>query len=401
MSVSVDTSPFEEVLEAFSQGKMVIIVDDQARENEGDIAVATEFLNESQLSFMMNEARGLICCVLGEKDTTRLSLGPQVRNNNSPFLTPFTVSVDAAEVQGQGASVSGRLQTMKQLINPESEASDFVSPGSVFPLRANSSGVLARKGQTEGAYDLARICKLPPSGVICEILNPDGSLAKGQQLLDFAKKHSLPITSIEDIAKYRVRHEILLRKVGEGKRVLEFGEAQVAIFHDDSDNKEHIALTVGEIDTGAPVLVRVHSECLTGDVFASRRCDCGPQLHDALQKMQASGGGILLYLRQEGRGIGLGNKLRAYALQDQGLDTVEANVHLGFEPDERDFAVAAKMLQSLGVSKVKLLTNNPAKLASLTDFDIEITERVPLTIPPDEFSKHYLETKKEKMGHLL
>ncbi|MBN8548630.1 MAG: GTP cyclohydrolase II [Deltaproteobacteria bacterium] len=396
--------PFAEVLADFRAGKPVIIVDDANRENEGDITIATEAITPELMSFMLQHARGLICVSISVEIAERLNLPLQVLNNNSPFNTPFTVSVDHRSVAQSGVTAASRALTMKKLLDPASRAEDFVSPGHVFPLIANPAGVIGRQGQTEGSYDLARIAGFQPSGVICEILQPDGTMSRGSQLNEFAERFALKTTSVEEIIKYRVREEVLIRAVAEELSVTDFGPCTTYVFQDDVDRKEHLVLAFGKeklLENPDGALVRIHSECLTGDVFGSRRCDCGEQLHRSLRLIVERGCGLVLYLRQEGRGIGLGNKLRAYALQDQGHDTVEANLQLGFPADLRDFVVAAKILDHFKISKVRLLTNNPEKLSSLEQFGITIEERIPLIASPDQYSKSYIDTKREKLGHLL
>ncbi|MCB9029950.1 MAG: GTP cyclohydrolase II [Deltaproteobacteria bacterium] len=398
---NVKLSPIAEVIEDYRQGKMVIIVDDADRENEGDVCLATEHVTPEALSFMIEHSRGLICVSISRELAEKLNLPPQSDNNNSRFGTPFTLSVDHKDVCFKGITASSRSFTMQRLMDLDCKEGDFVSPGHVYPLVANPAGVLARRGQTEGSYDLARLAGLKSSGVICEILNPDGTMARGAQINDFAEKHSLKITSIEEIVRYRIEEEILIEKVTSSQKVTDYGTFEVSVYRDHVENKEHIALAYGDLSAGVPPLVRVHSECLTGDVFGSRRCDCGPQLDQALQQIVEHGVGIILYLRQEGRGIGLSNKLKAYELQDKGRDTVEANIELGFEADLRDFAVAAKILHSLNVGSIRLLTNNPRKLERLVELGVEVLERLPVFVEPDECSKHYLQTKKEKLGHFL
>jgi len=402
--VSFTIAPFEEVVKRFRAGEMVIIVDDADRENEGDITIATECITPEQVSFMMREARGLICVTISPELAEKLHLPLQVINNNSPFNTPFAVSVDHRSVGAFGVTAAARATTMRKIIEPGATMEDFVSPGHVFPLVANPAGVIGRQGQTEGSYDLARIAGLAPSGIICEILNPDGTMARGERLEEFARKHDLLITSIEEIMRYRVNEEVLVRAVSKRELETDYGVFTTHVFQDDVDGKEHLALVRGDLaqwnDTNVP-LVRIHSECLTGDVFGSRRCDCGAQLDHAMRRIVEEEAGIILYLRQEGRGIGLANKLRAYELQDRGRDTVDANLELGFEADSRDFAVAAKILAGFGLKKIRLLTNNPQKFKQLSTFGIEITERIPVVVPEDEYSKGYLETKRRKMGHWL
>lgn len=396
---SLEFDPINEVLADFRAGKMVIIVDAVDRENEGDLAVASDLVTASQIAFMMKYARGLICASISKDIAARLDLKPQVEHNNSPFQTPFAISLDSRHASS-GVSASGRNQTIHKMMDGESSPDDFVSPGHIFPLIANEAGVLARQGQTEGSYDLARLSGLGAGAVICEILNPDGSMARSKELSQFAKTHNLKTTSIEEIIKYRLAQEVLVRVVAKQDLSTNWGEFETIVFENEVDGKEHLALVIGDPSKSTP-LVRVHSECLTGDVFGSRRCDCGSQLDLSLKRIDDAGCGILLYLRQEGRGIGLGNKIRAYQLQDQGRDTVEANLELGFAPDERDFSVAAQMLISMGVRKVSVLTNNPEKLRSLDRAGISIVDRVPLIGPFDELCKDYLSVKREKMGHLL
>ena len=402
--MSFSIAPFDEVVKRFRAGQMVIIVDDADRENEGDIAVATECVTPEIVNFMMQEARGLICVTIAPELAEKLHLPLQVINNNSPFNTPFAVSVDHRSVGSEGISASARALTMRKIIEPGASMDDFVSPGHIFPLVANPAGVIGRQGQTEGSYDLARIAGLTPSGIICEILNPDGTMARGELLQAFADKHGLLITSIEEIMRYRVNEEVLVREVSQRLLETDYGAFTTFVFQDDVDGKEHLALVRGDISRFDPVkgpLVRIHSECLTGDVFGSRRCDCGAQLDEAMKRIVSEDAGIVLYLRQEGRGIGLANKLRAYELQDRGRDTVDANLELGFEADSRDFAVAAKILAHVGLKKIRLLTNNPQKFKQLSTLGIEITERAPVVVPDDEYSRSYLETKRRKMGHWL
>jgi 3,4-dihydroxy 2-butanone 4-phosphate synthase/GTP cyclohydrolase II len=403
-STILEEAPFEQILAAVAGGRPVIVLDDLDRENEGDVIVAAEFATPETFSFMMREARGLICLSITNEHARRLDLPYQVSTNNSPFQTPFAVSIDHLSVAGKGVTASSRSTTVLKLLEEEAVRDDFVVPGHVFPLIANDAGVLGREGHTEGALDLARLAGLKPAGLLCEVLNPDGSMARSQDLVDFAARHDLLVTSIKSIVAYRNRHETSVRLRSVQDIATEYGDFVLHIFADDAGNKEHFALVRGNLDALpasyiAPV--RVHSECLTGDVFGSRRCDCGPQLDGAMRTIEKEGTGILLYLRQEGRGIGLENKLRAYALQDQGRDTVEANLELGFQADERDFAVAAHMLKALRVSKIRLITNNPNKQRSLEDHGIQVSERIPMVVPSDPCNQEYLATKKEKLGHLL
>ena len=397
----VKISPFEDVLSDIRAGKMVIIVDDKNRENEGDIVVASDCLTAEHVNFMMREARGLICISLAQSVAERLELPLQAINNGSQFGTPFTVNVDHCSVAERGVSASARALTIKALVDPQAQPTDFVTPGHVFPLVAHPAGVLGRKGQTEGSFDLARLAGFSSSGVICEILAEDGTMARGEVLNAFAEKHNLAVTSVAEIASYRLAREVRVRLIRQSEEETDFGRFHVSVFKDDADGKEHLALSLGNISASCAVpLVRVHSECLTGDVFGSQRCDCGAQLSDALQQITKHGCGVLLYLRQEGRGIGLTNKLRAYGLQDSGLDTVEANVHLGFAPDQRDFVMAARMLEALGLKQIRLITNNPEKITVLERSGMIILERIKSSVRVSSDAATYLEVKRAKLGHL-
>lgn len=400
---SLQIDPIEQVVEAYRRGEMVIIADDVDRENEGDIAVATSALTAEKLMFMGEKARGLVCVSISPETAERLDLPFQVLNNNSPFHTPFTLSIDLRQVIPEGVTARSRCMTMQALLDPSAAAEDFVSPGHVFPLIANPAGVFGRRGQTEASYDLARICDLPHSGVICEILNPDGTMARGAALNRFAHEHGLLVTTVAEIVKYRIQRDTLARRTASSLMMTDYGECQATVYEDEVEMKEHLLVVYGDLAKagGEGVLVRIHSECLTGDVFGSRRCDCGPQLESALENIRKEGVGIILYLRQEGRGIGLLNKLRAYELQDGGADTVEANLKLGFEADRREFAVAANILLSIGVNRVRLMTNNPRKIDTMTRFGLEVVERVAMITPDDEFSQSYLATKRSKLGHLV
>jgi 3,4-dihydroxy 2-butanone 4-phosphate synthase / GTP cyclohydrolase II len=401
--VELELSPIDEVIVAFRNGAMVIMVDDADRENEGDLVMATEKLTPEAVSFMMSHGRGLICVSINADCAKALNLPLQVLNNNSLFQTPFAISVDAVSVGQYGVTASARCETMRAMVAIGAEAPDFVSPGHVFPLIAHASGTIGRQGQTEGSYDLARIAGLEPSGVICEILSPDGTMMRGAELAAYAKEHNLLVTSVEEVMRYRIQKEVLVRCTAQSVQTTEYGECRVLVFQDEVEDKEHLMLLFGDDRQirNRDVLVRVHSECLTGDVFGSRRCDCGPQLDEAMRLIASEGAGVLIYLRQEGRGIGLLNKLKAYSLQDEGLDTVEANLHLGFPADKRDFLVAAKMLRSQGINSIRLATNNPEKVQALTDCGIGVVERLPVVAPHDEHSASYLETKRNKFGHWL
>ncbi|RIL11462.1 MAG: bifunctional 3,4-dihydroxy-2-butanone-4-phosphate synthase/GTP cyclohydrolase II [Proteobacteria bacterium] len=397
-------SPFSEVLEDFRAGKMVVMVDHHERENEGDLIIATEKVSAQDINFMMREGRGLICVSISAELAEALNLPLQTLSNNSAYQTPFAVSIDHREAAGRGVTAEGRAFTMRRMLQSGASASEFVSPGYVFPLIASPLGVLGRKGQTEGSYDLARLAGFKSSGVLCEILNPDGSMARGRELQSFADRNELKITSVDEVARYRVKNEIFVREVAAANLETDFGLFQTRVFADDADSKEHLVLQYGTMERlkneGAP-LVRIHSECLTGDVFGSRRCDCGAQLSQAAELIIREGCGLIFYLRQEGRGIGLTNKLKAYALQDAGDDTVEANIRIGFEADQRDFAVAGKILHTLGVNRVRLITNNPAKVNTLESLGITVEGRVPAVVPADQLNRAYLETKREKLGHIL
>ncbi|MEY4700431.1 MAG: hypothetical protein RL326_618, partial [Pseudomonadota bacterium] len=396
--------PFDQVVAAFGAGKPVVLVDDADRENEGDVVVATEAVTPDTLVFLMEHARGLICISISDETARRLELPLQVTTNNSPYQTPFAVSIDALDVVPNGVTARGRARTMRKLLDPSAGPRDFVVPGHVFPLIANPAGVFARAGHTEGVFDLARITGKEPSGILCEILNQDGTMARGSSLVEFARRHGLLITSIEAIKHYRAQHETSVRVIAARDVDTDYGTWRAHVFADDAANKQHVAMVRGDLERittqGVP-LVRIHSECLTGDVFGSRRCDCGPQLDGAMRLIAADEFGVVLYLRQEGRGIGLENKVKAYALQDQGLDTVEANLELGFEADERNFSVAAHMLRALGITEIRLMTNNPVKAATMGRLGITVRERVPMIPEPDPCSRSYLATKRDKLGHLL
>jgi 3,4-dihydroxy 2-butanone 4-phosphate synthase/GTP cyclohydrolase II len=390
-----------EAIEEIKAGKFLIIVDDECRENEGDLVIAAEKVTSEAINFMTLHARGLICMPVIGKRLDELGIPLMVGQNTSRFTTAFTVSVEAKHRVSTGISAADRAETVRTIIDPNSKPSDLVYPGHMFPLRAREGGVLVRAGHTEAIVDLARMAGLYPAGVICEILNPDGSMARLPELTRLADNFGIKITSVAELIAYRLRHDKLIHRVAEAKLPTRFGDFQAIAFKSDVDPGEHVALVTGDISSPDPVLVRVHSECMTGDVFGSLRCDCGEQIAMAMQQITGEGRGVLLYMRQEGRGIGFHNKLKAYALQDQGLDTVEANVCLGFAPDLRDYGVGAQILTDLGIHKIRLLTNNPKKVISLEGYGLEVVETVPIIVPPNPHNRRYLETKQNKMGHKL
>ncbi len=394
-----------EIIEEIKNGRMVVVVDDEDRENEGDLLMSASFVKPEQINFMAKYGRGLICVPMEEDRLVDLELQPMLLEKNTtnkkdPFSTAWMISTDAAKGITTGISAFDRAHTIQILVNSKSNPEDLVRPGHIFPLRARKGGVLVRAGHTEASVDLMRLAGLYPAGVICEIMNEDGSMARLPQLLEFAKTHKLKIGSIADLIEYRRKAEKLVEKVTVANLPTEFGEYKINLYKDKINHETHVALTMGNFKD-KPVLVRVHSECLTGDVFGSIRCDCGRQLRKAMQMIQKEKGGVILYMHQEGRGIGLEDKIRAYDLQDKGMDTVEANVALGYKPDLRDYGIGAQILVDLGLKNIKLLTNNPCKIVGLEGYGLKVVERVPLEIEPNSVNYGYLKTKKDKMGHQL
>ncbi|HET6371085.1 MAG TPA: bifunctional 3,4-dihydroxy-2-butanone-4-phosphate synthase/GTP cyclohydrolase II, partial [Nitrospiria bacterium] len=383
----------EEAILDIKCGKMVILVDDEDRENEGDLVIAAEKVSPELINFMAREGRGLICLTLTAERADQLHLPQMVQENTASFGTAFTVSIDAHHDVTTGISSKDRATTILTAIHPNTRPSDLMRPGHVFPIRAQKGGVLKRAGQTEGSVDLARLAGLYPAGVICEIMNEDGSMSRTPQLLEFSARHGLKLITIKDLIQYRIRQESLVHRASEAQLPTEYGNFRAVVFVNDIDNESHVALVKGEILPDEPVLVRVHSGCVTGDIFGSKRCDCGPQLHRALRMIQEAGKGVLLYLNQEGRGIGLVNKIKAYGIQDEGKDTVEANLELGFKPDLRDYGIGAQILVDIGLRKIRLMTNNPRKIVGVEGFGLQVVERVAIETIPHEQNVHYLRTK--------
>lgn len=394
-------SSIEEVIDEIRAGKMIILVDDEDRENEGDLYMAAEKVTPEAINFMATHGRGLICLTLTPDHLEQLQIPMMVQNNKSPFETAFTVSIEASTGVTTGISAADRARTILVAADPKAKPSDIVSPGHIFPLRARRGGVLVRTGQTEGSVDLSRLAGLNPSGVICEIMKEDGTMARMPDLEIFAKEHGLKIATIADLVAYRTREDKLVHRAAEAKIPTRYGDFRTIVYTNDVDELEHVALVKGEIDPNKEIMVRVHSSCLTGDVFGSKRCDCGGQLHSAMRMVEHEGAGIVLYMQQEGRGIGLINKIKAYALQEGGMDTVEANVHLGFKADLRDYGIGAQILRDLGVRKMRLITNNPKKIIGLEGYGLKVTGRQPIEMEPEPENIDYLKAKKDKLGHML
>jgi 3,4-dihydroxy 2-butanone 4-phosphate synthase/GTP cyclohydrolase II len=394
-------TPIEDAVEAIRRGGIVIVVDDEDRENEGDLTIAAEKVTPEAINFMARYGRGLICLAMTPERLDELEIPLMVRNNTSQFQTAFCTPIDAVGKTTTGISAHDRAATVLTAIDPAAKPSDLARPGHIHPLRARSGGVLVRTGQTEAAVDLARMAGLYPAGVICEIMNDDGTMARVPQLTKFAKRHALPMITVAHLIKYRMRTESLVRRVATAHLPTEYGEFRVYAYENQLDHQAHLALVRGDLGAGEDVLVRVHSSCLTGDGLHSIRCDCGAQRDAAMQRIAEEGRGVLLYLNQEGRGIGLANKIRAYELQDEGLDTVEANERLGFKADQRDYGVGVQILRELGIRSMRLLSNNPRKLVGIEGYGLTVTQWLPLEIPAHDSTRRYLRTKKEKLGHKL
>jgi 3,4-dihydroxy 2-butanone 4-phosphate synthase / GTP cyclohydrolase II len=391
----------EDAIEDFRQGKILIVADDEDRENEGDFVLAAEKTTPEAINFFVKEGRGVVCAPITTTRAKELNLDLMVDANTSLHETPFTVSIDYLHGTTTGVSVTDRSATVRALVDPKAQVNDFARPGHIFPLRAMEGGVLRRAGHTEAVVDLCQLAGLYPAGVLCEILAEDGTMARVPQLLKIAEQFDLKIITVRALIEYRIRREKLVQRIVSTKLPSQYGDFRIYLFRSKTDSKDHIALVKGDISPEKPTLVRVHSECLTGDVFGSLRCDCHAQLIASMERVEMEGHGIVLYMRQEGRGIGLLNKLKAYNLQDEGLDTVEANEELGFRADLRDYGIGAQILRDLGVGKMRLLTNNPKKIIGLTGYGLEVVERVPLEIHPNQHNERYLTTKRDKLGHLI
>jgi len=401
MAVTTPFATVEEAIEDIREGRLVVVVDDPDRENEGDLVVAAQFATPETINFMATHARGLVCLCLTEERADFLGLRPMTDHNEAPLGTAFTVSVEAREGVTTGISAADRSRTIQVAIHPDSTHHDLVQPGHIFPLRAKPGGVLERIGQTEAAVDLARLAGLTAAGVVCEIMNEDGTMARVLDLVPYCERHGLKMITVADLVEYRRRHERLVERGASVRLPTEYGEFTAVAFREKLTGKTHVALVRGDVDGAENVLVRVHSECLTGDVFHSLRCDCGEQLEQALAQINAEGAGVLLYMAQEGRGIGLINKLRAYELQEQGLDTVEANLELGFPADARDYGIGNQILADLGLTTIRILTNNPKKLTGIDGFGLTVVEQVPIEVPPNDENRRYLAAKRSKLGHRL
>lgn len=401
MDTSFQFSKIEEAIEDFRQGKFVIVVDDEDRENEGDFITPAEMITPEKVNFMLREGRGVLCAPITISRAKELELPHQVEENTSMLGTPFTVTIDKLEGCTTGVSAHDRAATIQWLANPEAKSGDFGRPGHINPLYAQDNGVLRRSGHTEASIDLARLAGLKPAAALIEILNPDGTMARMPQLIEKAKEFDMKLIQIKDLIAYRLQRESLVEKGVEADMPTAYGHFRIIPFRQKSNGLEHVALIKGKWASDEPVLVRMHSSCATGDIFGSQRCDCGEQLHKSMQLIEKEGKGAIVYLIQEGRGIGLMNKIAAYKLQEEGLDTVDANIHLGFDPDLRDYGVGAQILREIGISKIRLLTNNPVKRVGLEGYGLEIVENVPIEITPNQYNERYLRTKKERMGHTL